>query len=94
VRDVASATVAALDSANAPGTLQAYNVGSGTPRTVGDMATALSAAVAGLPPRVSGEFRLGDVRHITADSVRLRNELHWAPSVEFSDGVAELARVL
>jgi dTDP-L-rhamnose 4-epimerase len=94
VRDIAAATVAALDAAVPAGTLRAYNVGSGTPRTVGEMAAALSLAVGGPPPRVTGGYRLGDVRHITADSSRLRAELGWQPAVEFADGVAELVRVL
>jgi dTDP-L-rhamnose 4-epimerase len=51
----------------------------------------LAEAVGGLAPVVTGEYRLGDVRHITADSSRLRAELGWAPQVDFPDGLAELA---
>lgn len=94
VRDIAAATAAALEAPVAAGTLRAYNVGSGTPRTVGEMAAALSQAVAGPPPQITGGYRLGDVRHITADSTRPRTELGWRPAVDFADGVAELARVL
>ncbi|MDT4912143.1 MAG: dTDP-L-rhamnose 4-epimerase [Pseudonocardiales bacterium] len=88
VRDVAAATVAALGHCDG---VRAYNVGSGTPRTVGELAGALASAVGGPPPVVTGDYRLGDVRHITADSSRLRAELGWVPRVEFADGVAELA---
>jgi dTDP-L-rhamnose 4-epimerase len=91
VRDVAAATAAALDAPVADGSLRAYNVGSGTPRTVGELAAALSRAVDGPPPRITGAYRLGDVRHITANSSRLRAELSWLPAVEFADGMAELA---
>lgn len=89
VRDVAAATVAACEQ-HAAG-VRAFNVGSGTPRTVGDMARALAQALRGPAPRVTGEYRLGDVRHITADSSRLRDELDWAPRVRFEDGMTELA---
>lgn len=89
VRDIASATVTACE-AHAHG-ITAFNVGSGSPRTVGEMATALSAALAGPNPVITGGFRLGDVRHITADSSRLRRDLGWQPMVEFADGMAELA---
>jgi dTDP-L-rhamnose 4-epimerase len=89
VRDVAAATVTALEQHDT-GT-RAFNVGSGTPRTVGEMAAELARAVSGPAPVTTGGFRLGDVRHITADSTRLRTELGWAPRVEFADGLAELA---
>ena len=90
VRDVASATVIACENHTAG--VRAYNVGSGTPRTVGDMATALAQALNGRQPQVTGQFRLGDVRHITADSSRLRAEMKWTPRVDFTDGMLELAR--
>ena len=94
VRDVAAATATALQAPVPDGDLRAYNVGSGTPRTVGEMAGALSRAVGGPEPQVTGEYRLGDVRHITADSSRLGTELGWRPAVDFADGTAELARQL
>ncbi|WP_375500172.1 NAD-dependent epimerase/dehydratase family protein [uncultured Jatrophihabitans sp.] len=90
VRDVAAAFAAAV--ARPADGVRALNVGSGTPRTVGDMARALSAALGGPEPVVTGAYRLGDVRHITADSARARAELDWAPGVAFADGTAELAR--
>jgi dTDP-L-rhamnose 4-epimerase len=92
VRDVAAANVAALEAGAAPGALTAYNAGSGEPHTVGEMATALAAACGGPEPVVTGEYRLGDVRHITADSSRLRAELGWKPEVGFVEGVREFAR--
>jgi len=73
--------------------VRAFNVGSGTPRTVGEMATALARALSGPSPAVTGHFRLGDVRHITADSSRLRDDLGWKPKVEFDDGMNELAKL-
>jgi len=91
VRDVARANVAALEAAPPPGTLTAYNTGSGTPRTVAEMARALATACGGPDPVVTGEYRLGDVRHITADSTRLRGELGWKPEVDFEEGMREFA---
>jgi len=89
VRDVAAATV--LASEKHVSGVRAFNVGSGTPRTVGDMARALAEAMKGPPPVVTGRYRLGDVRHITADSSRLCEELGWRPRVDFAAGMAELA---
>ncbi|MFI1447366.1 NAD-dependent epimerase/dehydratase family protein [Streptomyces virginiae] len=97
VRDVASAGAVALEALaeatapTGPAGFTAYNVGSGDPRTVGDMAGALAAACGGPAPVVTGEYRLGDVRHITADSARLRQALGWRPVVPFAAGMAELA---
>jgi dTDP-L-rhamnose 4-epimerase len=90
VRDVAAATVLACER-HVEG-VRAYNVGSGTSRTVGDMAAALSGALNGPKPFVTGKYRLGDVRHITADSARLRHEFGWSAQVRFEDGMADLAR--
>ncbi|MGV9561443.1 NAD-dependent epimerase/dehydratase family protein [Streptomyces sp. NPDC003480] len=93
VRDVASANLAALDAVDGlpEGTLRAYNVGSGEPHTVGEMAAVLAGAYGGPTPVVTGEYRLGDVRHITASSDRLREEMGWKPRVAFAEGMAEFA---
>lgn len=40
---------------------------------------------------MTGEYRLGDVRHITADSSRLRGELGWKPEIGFAEGIREFA---
>ena len=89
VRDIASATVNACEAVEDG--FQPFNVGSGTPRTVGEMAQQLAIALNGPKPTVTGQYRLGDVRHITADSSRLRSTLAWMPAVDFKDGMSELA---
>jgi dTDP-L-rhamnose 4-epimerase len=92
-RDVASANLAALDwtAVVAPSTSRAFNVGSGDVHTIGDLASELSRLAGAVDPVVTGEFRLGDVRHITASSARARAELGWAPAVSFVDGMREFA---
>jgi dTDP-L-rhamnose 4-epimerase len=97
VRDVAAATAGAAealarrDAPVQPGALRAYNVGSGTPRTVGELASALADAYGGPAPVITGQYRLGDVRHITAASGRIQRELGWRATVPFAEGVAEFA---
>ncbi|MGW0913690.1 NAD-dependent epimerase/dehydratase family protein [Streptomyces sp. NPDC002784] len=92
VRDVAAANLAVLQADSPPGALVARNTGSGDPHTVGEMAHALAAAYGGPEPMVTGEYRLGDVRHITADSARLRAEFGWRPEVGFDAGMREFAQ--
>ena len=91
VRDIATANVAALEWTGKadPGSGRSFNVGSGTPRTVGELAAGLAEAMGGPIPVVTGQYRLGDVRHVTASNLRLRTELGWAPAVSFADGLAQ-----
>jgi dTDP-L-rhamnose 4-epimerase len=93
VSDVASANVTAIEwtATAAPGTSRAFNVGSGEVHTIGELAAQLSAHAGGPAPVTTGEYRLGDVRHITASSERLRAELGWLPTVGFEDGMREFA---
>lgn len=94
VRDVAAANTAALETLGRrpEGSLRAYNTGSGEPHTVGEAARALAAAFGGPEPVVTGQYRLGDVRHITASSERLCRELGWKPEVGFAEGMARFAK--
>jgi dTDP-L-rhamnose 4-epimerase len=93
VRDIAAANLAALDwtATQEEGTFRAFNVGSGTVHTIGEMAEQLSRYAGGPAPIVTGEYRRGDVRHITASSERLQTELGWSPSMTFEDGMREFA---
>ena len=91
VRDVASANLAALDWTAEKPTFRAFNVGSGVVHTIGELAEQVSHHAGGLPPVITGEYRLGDVRHITASSERLATELGWSASVGFDEGMREFA---
>jgi dTDP-L-rhamnose 4-epimerase len=92
VRDVASANLSTIESLAGPGeAFRAFNVGSGIVHTIGDLAHALSRNTGGPGPVTTGEYRLGDVRHITASSERLKSELGWSPLVSFDAGMAEFA---
>ncbi len=90
VRDVARANAVALLEDPAPGV---YNIGSGRPRSIGEMAGELAGAHGPGAPRpvVTGEFRLGDVRHVFADVSRAAAELGFQARVEFAEGMRELA---
>ena len=89
VADVAAANIAAL-TAPEPVT-GAFNVASGVPHTVGDLASALASAMGGPAPVVSGRYRLGDVRHITASTARAAEVLGFRATVDFASGVVDFA---
>ncbi|WP_113704303.1 NAD-dependent epimerase/dehydratase family protein [Nonomuraea lactucae] len=90
VRDVAAANLAGAH-AGSPGRLAAYNVASGVPHTVGELAAALAAERGGPEPLVTGEYRLGDVRHIIASPDRARAELGFRATVGFEAGMKDFA---
>jgi dTDP-L-rhamnose 4-epimerase len=88
VRDVAAANVLAL-RAGVPG---AFNVASGTPRGVGEMAQALARVVdPSLAPVVTGQWRAGDVRHVFASPARAATELGFRATEDFEAGMREFA---
>ena len=90
VRDVARANVLALTADEpAPG---AFNVCSGAPRSVGEMARALHAAPApGAAREVTGGYRLGDVRHVFASAALAAERARLLAREDFATGMAELA---
>ncbi|WP_405067462.1 NAD-dependent epimerase/dehydratase family protein [Kribbella sp. NBC_01510] len=90
VRDIATAVTTSAAALPHQPPFAAYNVGSGTIHTIGDVATELSRAYDGPAPVVTGQYRLGDVRHITASADRLRNELGWKPGYDLTTGLADL----
>ncbi len=92
VRDIAAANRLALHARVAG----AFNVASGQPRRLLDMADALADAFgSGAPrPEVVGGWRAGDVRHVFASPERARHDLGFTASIDFTDGMHELAQVL
>jgi dTDP-L-rhamnose 4-epimerase len=89
VRDVAAANLAALDWEGDG--FRAFNIASGTPRSIGELARTLAAATGAPAPVITGEYRIGDVRHIFASPERAIRELNWRPAVEFDAGIKEFA---
>ncbi|MEK9282840.1 NAD-dependent epimerase/dehydratase family protein [Bradyrhizobium sp. ISRA442] len=94
VQDVARACKLALECRD--GVNEVYNIGSGERRTINSVAIDL-ARVTDRPhiaPCVTGKYRAGDIRHCFADITKARNQLGYAPKVDFDTGLRELAEWL
>jgi dTDP-L-rhamnose 4-epimerase len=91
VRDVARANRLALECDS--GWSGPLNVASGRPRSVLDLASALSAGygVGAARPEVVPRFRAGDVRHVFASASAARERLGFEADVGFETGIAEFA---
>ncbi len=90
VSDVAAAVIAAL-RAPLPAQLTPLNIGTPWVTTVGAMATELSRKLGGPVPIVTGAYRLGDVRHITADCSAAEEVLGWRARIDLTTGLADLS---
>lgn len=93
VHDVVRALLLAAERDEAVG--GAINVGSGHALTVLDVAEAL-ARVLGLDiaPEITGRYRVGDIRHCTADIALARELLRYEPRVTLDRGLTELVEWL
>lgn len=90
IDDVVESTYLATTSRRAAGGV--FNVGAGASITVLDVIEALFDAYGTrVPTRISGNYRLGDIRHNVADMTRLREVLGFTPSVSFAEGVRAFA---
>ncbi|WP_332642734.1 NAD-dependent epimerase/dehydratase family protein [Aeromicrobium sp.] len=92
VSDVARANVLAIEQVARHGTgVTAYNVASGHPFTIGQMAATLSNAAGGDAPVVIGDYRRFDVRHVVASPKAAADGLGFLAEVHPEEGLARLA---
>ena len=89
VDDVAAANVAAVGS-DVDG-FAAFNVCSGRPISIMEVATRLCEVRDGAAPVVTGQYRSGDVRHIVADPADAADVLGFRAAIDRRDGLAEFA---
>jgi dTDP-L-rhamnose 4-epimerase len=91
VADIATANVLAVAATATTTGFRAYNIASGMPTTVGAMATALTDAMNGPAPVVTGQYRAGDVRHVVASPTRARTELGFTARIDVNLGMRQFA---
>lgn len=91
--DVAQACRLALETDAAIG--RAFNIGSGRAVTIRDVAMLLGDAL-GVPiePEITGECRIGDVRHCFPDIGAARSVLGYQPRTQLETGLVDLVNWL
>lgn len=91
VSDVARACRLALEAAEARD--QVFNVGSGRQYTVREIARSMAEVLGReeIAPEITGNYRVGDIRHCFADITLARRILGFAPRMPLQQGLIELA---
>jgi dTDP-L-rhamnose 4-epimerase len=91
VEDAANAFLLALKSPDAPG--HVFNIGSGIPVSIRQVAEQIAAAMArsDLRPVLLGKARTGDIRHCFADIRLAQTALRFTPQRNFANSLSELA---
>jgi dTDP-L-rhamnose 4-epimerase len=88
VDDVVDATVACV-SEQVTG-VHSLNVGSGRRTSVLEVAEGVRTFFKStVPVQITGQFRLGDIRHNVADTTRIRALTGYSPKWDFTAGLAE-----
>ena len=88
INDVVDATVLGIEKETANN--QVFNVGTGVATDVITVATELSKNYGiQVPITISGNYRLGDIRHNYADITKARQLLGFEPKISFKEGLRQ-----
>lgn len=91
IDDVVDATILGIEKEEANG--HVFNVGTGVATDVLTVArTLIEKYEIDVPVTISGNFRLGDIRHNYADITAARTILGFEPKWSFSDGIGEFVK--
>ena len=86
MEDIVTALVSSIDADLPPAAI--LNLGSGIPTSVRHLAeTLLTVAEFNVPLNVTGQFRVGDIRHCYADMTLAREMLGFEPKISLRDGL-------
>jgi dTDP-L-rhamnose 4-epimerase len=92
VTDVVSALVASLGIELSKGEDLVLDIGTGIPLTIEDVALKISHTYGAPAPKITGQFRIGDVRHAFCDNSKATQILDWSPQVEITKGIESLVK--
>jgi len=91
VEDVARALLHSIDRPMSEGVT--LNIGSGKPTSVKDVARLLATFMkSDIEPHVTGEYRIGDIRHNFADISTAGKVLGFSPRISVEDGMRRFAK--
>jgi dTDP-L-rhamnose 4-epimerase len=91
IDDVIQATTLAIEKKAANNNV--YNVGTGVPTSVIDVAkTLMKYYKKDVPYSITGNFRIGDIRHNYADINKIKSELGFQPKVNFDQGIKKFTQ--
>ena len=86
IDDIIDALLTSMTASVAPGTTM--NLGSGSPVTVLELASLLmKCSGQEVPIHVTGQFRIGDIRHCYADTSKAQQLLGFVPQVSLEKGL-------
>ncbi len=86
ISDVVDATISGLEIEEA--NYEVFNVGTGIPTNVITVANNLIKNYGiEVPVKISGNYRLGDIRHNYADLTKIKNKLAFEPKFSFEEGL-------
>lgn len=89
IDDVADATIAGLEHDIL---YETFNIGSGVSTTVNEVVDLLQKSYSiNVKTTISGNYRIGDIRHNFADIAKAKNLLNYTPKVKFVDGINRFA---
>jgi dTDP-L-rhamnose 4-epimerase len=90
VRDIVQGLLLAMERPEAD--YQVFNLGTGVPTSVLEIADMLSEHLTGgeIKPEIRNQFRAGDIRHCYADVTAARQLLGFEPSISLADGLEDL----
>jgi dTDP-L-rhamnose 4-epimerase len=88
VNDVVDATILGIEKEEANNEI--FNVGTGVPTDVITVANGLITNYGiDVPVTISGNYRLGDIRHNYADITKIKNKLGFEPQFSFEQGLKQ-----
>lgn len=91
IDDVVRATFLGIEKEEANG--HVFNVGTGVPTTVLEVATLLTEYYnVSVPINITGSYRLGDIRHNFADISKITELLSFTPKVSFKEGLKKFTQ--